>query len=182
MNLVRADLELARYTAQFGEPSDAWLLNQARNPGVGPRVLWTLIDQRMLKGDREGGTDTHFDEMIATELLRVASGCFGNGRQFDLETLRFWGWLWLLLGVIDEAEQTAMAIVSFPLRVHDRTDKILALKLLALVASTRKLAPTISDYPAWLYDQLWPGYTPSEERADRQQIDELLERSKFPIL
>ena len=167
----------ARFAAEFGEPSDSWLLNQARAPGVGPCALWGLIDQRMRKSDREGGTDAHYDEMITTEFARIASDRFGDGRQFGLESLRFWGRLWLLLGAIDEAEQTARAIVAFPLRHDDRDDKILALRLFALAASKRRPTPTVKDYITSLYNQLWPGYTLSEEREIRQQIDDLLGRS-----
>ena len=172
----------ARFAVEFGESSDIWLLNQVSHPGVGPRALWALIDQRKLKSTREGKTDAHYEEMIATEFLRVASERFGNGRQFDLDALQYWGRLWLSLGAIDEVEQTAMAIIAFPLRRYDRVYKIMALKLLALVASKRKLKPMIADYPTSLYGELWSGYTPSEEREDHQEIDELLKQSKFPIL
>ena len=167
----------ARSAAEFGEPGDRWLLNQARAPGVGPRALWGLIDQRVRKRAREGGTDVRYDEMIATEFVRIASDRFGDGRQFDLEALRFWGRLWLSLGVIDKAEQTARAIAAFPLRHDDRDDKILALRLFALVASKRGPTPTVKDYITSLYNQLWPGYTLNEEREVRQQIDDLLGRS-----
>ena len=167
----------ARFAAEFGEPSDSWLLNQARAPGVGPCALWGLIDQRMRKSDREGGTDAHYDGVITTEFARIASDRFGDGRQFGLESLRFWGRLWLLLGAINEAEQTARAIVAFPLRNDNRDDKILALRLFALAASKRRPTPTVKDYITSLYNQLWPGYTLSEEREIRQQIDDLLGRS-----
>lgn len=168
----------ARYTAEFGEPSDAWLLNQARDSGVGPCALWALIDQRKLKIIREGETDTHYDEMIIPELIRIASDRFGDGGLFDLKALRFWGQLWLLLDAIDEAEQTAIAISAFPLGQRDRTDKILVLKLLTLVDSKRKLSPELGDYVAEIYSQLWSIYTPDQERGDRQQIDELRKQSK----
>ena len=173
----------ARYAAEFGEPSDIWLLNQARDPGVGPRALWALIDQRVLKSARDGNPDTHYDERITTELVRVASDRFDDGGSFDLEALRFWGQIWLLLGAIDEAEQTALAIIAVPLKEHDRIDKILVLKLLALVASKRKLDPVIENSVASFYGQLWPGgYTLKEERVDRQQIDEQLKRAKSSTL
>ena len=172
----------ARFAVEFGEPSDIWLLNQVRHPGIGPRALWALLDQRKLKSACERKTDAHYDEKITTELVRITSDRFDDGRQFDLKSLQYWGRLWLSLGAIDKAEQTAMAIIAVPLRRHDRVYKILALKLLALVASKRKLAPMIADYPASLYGELWPGYTPSEEREDRRQIDEQIKRSKFPIL
>ena len=164
----------AHVVAKFGEPSDAWILNQAHHRGVGPSALWELINQRMPKSPREGGTDAHYDEMITTELIRVVSDRFVNGGQFDLETLRFWGHLWLLLGAINEAEQTAMAICEFPLRDDDRVYKILVLKLFAFVASKRTLPLEIAGYVASLYSQLWPGYTTSEELKDREQIDEML--------
>ena len=189
--LVTSELA-ARFTAEFGEPNDAWLLDRARHLGVGPLALWALIDQRRLKDTHEGGTDTHYDKMIIRELVRVASDRFGGGGQFDLEALRFWGQLWLLLYAINraeqtaiainEAEQTAIAICAFPLREHDRVYKILVLKLFALVASERKLPPEIEDYVASLYRQLWSGYTASEELEDREQTDEMLKRSESPIL
>ena len=172
----------ARYAVEFGAPSDQWILQQVRQPGVGPRALWAMMDQRRLKNVREGKTDVQYDEMIAKEVADAASERFGDGRQFDLETVWFWGKLWLLLRAIDAAEQAAMAIISFPLRAHDRGYKILVLKLLALVASSRRLTPTVADYPALFYTQLWPGYTPDKERADRQEVDELIERAKFPVL
>lgn len=172
-----ATVHAARYAVEFGEPSDAWLLSQARDPGVGPCALWALIDQRMRKSACEGRTGDHYDELLTTEIVSTASDRFGDGGQFDLDTLQFWGRLWLLLGAVDNAEQTAMAIIAFRLRVHDRAARILVLKLLALVTSTTKLAPAVAAYPASLYGRLWTGYTPDEERADRQEIDDLLERS-----
>ena len=172
----------ARFVIEFGEPNDAWLLDRVRHLGVEPLALWALLEQRSLKSSREGGTDAHYDEMITTEFIRAASERFGDGGQFDLETLRFWGQLWLLLDAIDEAEQTAIAISALSLKEHDRVYKILELKLFALVASKRKLPLEAEDYVASLYRQLWPGYTPSEELKDREQIDGLLKQSESPIL
>ena len=172
----------ARCAIEYGATGGVWLLQQARDPGLGPRALWALIDQRARKEARDGGTEAKKDEMIAAELVRITSDRFGDGRQFDLESLRYWGLLWLLLGSVDEAERTAMAIVAFPLRANDRAYKILALKLLALVAGKRKFTPMLENTPALLYRQLWPGYTPREEQADRQQIDKMLEQSLSRIL
>ena len=179
--LVTSELA-ARFVAEFGEPNDAWLLDRARHLGVGPLALWALLDQRRLKGSREGETDVQYDEMITAELVRVASDRFSDEGQLDLETLRSWGQLWLLLDATDEAEQTAIAMCSFPLREHDRAYKILILKLFALVDSKKRLPPEIEDYVASLYRQLWSGYTISEELEDREQIDEMLKRSETPIV
>lgn len=168
----------ASYASEFGEPNDVWLLDQVGNSEVGPHALWTLINQRKPKSVPEGETDMHYNEMIIPELIRIASNRFGDGGQFDLKALRFWGQLWLLLDAIDEAEQTAIAISAFPLEQRDRADKILVLKLLALVDSKRKLSPELEDYVAEIYSQLWSIYTPDQERGDRQQIDELHKQSK----
>ena len=167
----------ARCAVEFGEPSDLWLVNQARNLAVGPRILWALIDQRALKNSREGESELYRDELIATELASITSERFGDGRRFGLETLRYCGYLWLSLGAIDEAERTAIAMLESPRRLLDRSDKILALKLLALVAAKRTLARGIQDRFRSLYGEIWSVYTPGHERVDRQQIDELLQGS-----
>lgn len=175
-------LEIAAGIAfEFGEPSDTWLLDQAQHPGVGPCALLVLIAERKSKSCSECGTDSQYDEMIVTELTRIASNRFSDEGPFDFESLWFWGQLWLLLGAIDESEETAVAICAFRLREHDRVYKILALKLFALVASKQKLPLEIKGYVASLYGQLWSGYTPKEELEDRKQIDDLLKQSETLI-
>lgn len=167
----------SRSAIEYGTPSDTWLLEQARNPDLGPRSLWALADQRTQKNGREGGPELRDDQIITAEFTSIASGRFRDGRQCDLETLRFWGLLWLLLGTADEAKKTAAAMLAFPMRAHDRGYKILALKLLAMAGSTTPLPPALADVTASLYKQLWPGYEFPEERTDREQIDEMLKRS-----
>ena len=164
-----------RSVAEHGDPSDGWLLEQARHSGVGPRSLWALIDQRSLKRDRNRGIEAQYDEMIAAEFLRIASDRFDDGGQFGIEELRFWGELWLLMGASGEAEQTAMAIMSALSGDRNRVYDIIVLKLLALAASKEKVTPEAGQYALRLYGDLWPGsYTPDEEREDRRQIDEHL--------
>ena len=172
----------SRCAIEYGEPSEAWLLEQIRNPGLGSRSIWALIDQRTKKRAREIGIQPCDDEALAAEFTRVASQRFGDGRQFGLDALRYWGLLWLLLDAIEEAEKTAVAICRFSLRADDRGYKIMALKLLALAASSRPPNPDLADYTAALYRELWPGYTPHEEFSDRQRIDEMLQRSAARIL
>ena len=172
----------ARYAVEYGAPTDAWLLDQVRDPRLPPRSLWALIDQRNKKNSRAGRNDADDDEFVVDELARIASDRFGDGSEFNLEALHFWGLLWLLLGAVDEADKTATAILAFPLRSHDRAYKILALKLLAKVAGSRGLSPTLAEFTASVYRQLWAGYAPHEERPDRQQVDEMLEQSVSPIL
>lgn len=152
------------------------MLEQARDHRIGPCALWALIDQGKSKSNREkGGKNQQYDEMMAKELVRIASNRFDRGGRFGLEELRFWGLLWFALGAVSEAEQTALAIVALPLTEHDRGLKILALKLFALMASKEKISSTHKDYIALLYDQLWSVYTPTSECGDRKHICGLLE-------
>ena len=169
----------ARLAVQVGKPDDTWLLDQARHPGVGARAFWGLIDQRKLDDTRNGETDPHYVEMISEEFVRVASNRFGGGGGFNLESLGYWGRLWLLLRAANEAEQTAMAIVGFHLRNQDRAYKILALKLLAFAGCDGNASPTVANCIALLCGQLWSGFTPIEERAERQEIDDFLRGTPF---
>lgn len=172
----------ARYAIEDGAPTDAWLMEQLRSPGLPPRSLWALIDQRIRKNRREGAKEAPDEEAILAEFARIASDRFGDGGEFNLEALRYWGLLWLLLGAVDGAEKTATAILAVPLRAHDRGYRILALKLLARVARSRPLSSALAEFTAALYRQLWSGYTPAEERADRQLVDETLQQSVSRIL
>ena len=166
----------ARYAAEFGEPSDEWLLEQARDHRVGPCALWALIDQGKSKSNREKGRENkQGDEMMTKELVRIASDRFDRGGRFGLAELRFWGLLWFVLGAVSETEQTALAIVAFPLTEHDRGLKILALKLFAFLASKGEMPPVHRDYIESLYNELWSVYTPTQESGDHKQICELLE-------
>lgn len=170
---------VARFAVEYGKTSDTWILNQARNRGVGPRAMWALIHQREKKIARDGGTIVHYGNAITAELLRIASERFHNERRFNLDELRFWGQLWLLLEATNESEQTAIAITSLPKNLRERVDDLLVLKLLATAASKKELAPDKKSYARTLYHQLWPGtYTPYEERDDRARIDELFNRQE----
>ena len=172
----------SRCAIEYGEPSEAWLLEQIRNPGLGSRSVWALIDQRTKRRARETGIQPCDDETLAVEFTRIASDRFGDGKQFGLDALRYWGLLWLLLDAVEEAEKTATAICRFPLRADDRDYKIMALELLALASSSRPPARDLADYAVALYRELWPGYTPHDEFSDRQRIDDMLQRSAARIL
>ena len=173
----------ARTVVELGEPSSIWLLEQARDPRVGPRVLWALIDQRKKRAAREGGPDQGYDEMVVDEFAHDASVRFGDGEYFDFESLHYWGRLWLLLGVSEPAYRTAKEILAFPMRNSDRGSKILVLELLTLAADGQRLDQETMDYVGSTYRELWPafGYAPHAEQADRQRIDELLKRLGIPV-
>ena len=165
----------ARVAIALGEPSDEWLLKQAGNTGVGPSTLWAMLDQEMPDGSRRIAFQDDREAPIVVELRRIASSRFGNAKGLDPTELFSLGKLWLLLEADQEAEETAMAIVSFPERKLNRMHKIIALKLLAFASSKRSLAPESDNRMALLYSQIWNSHsTLPEERDERQQIDDLL--------
>lgn len=166
----------ARCAVEYGDASERWLLDLARHPATGPRVLWAAIDQLTLKlgQDRDRSAWPRLKTMDATELASISSDRFGDGRQSDLDTLEYWGRLWLLLGAINEAEKAAIAILVFPGRPLARGHKILVLKLLSLAEGKRELSHSMRDRLQSLYRELWSVFTPSEERSDREQVDALL--------
>ena len=141
---VAAELA-ARYAMRSGRDNDQWLLDQARGEGLGPGALRVLLEERRSRGHRPAGGISDGDDVIVAELVRIALDRFDDGGQFDLEDLRDWGRLWLLIGAVDPAERTATAIVSFPLRAADRNSRILALKLLGLVVRHRKPRPGVAE-------------------------------------
>lgn len=173
----------ARFAVEFGEPNDVWLLEQARSPIVGSRALWAMIDQCKKRATREGESEGRLDEMVVNEIARAGSSRFGDGGQFGLESLYYWGRLWLLLGVVEPACRTAEAILAFPIRHLDRDWKILVLELLVLGANGKRLEQQTLDDVGSTYSELWPafGYTPDSELAARQRIDDMLERSGIPL-
>ena len=166
----------ARIAVLLGEPSDAWVLGQASHPGVGPRTLWALIDQRVSNVAQKGGLRGDRQPTVEAELRRIASSRFGNVRGMNPTELRYLGELWLLLDAADEASKTAMAIVSLPQPKLDRAQRIIALKLLAFAASKGVLEAEAEREIPSLYSSLWNSYTPIEEQNERQQIDNMLKR------
>lgn len=168
----------ARSVVEFGEPSDRWVLEQARSPKVGPRALWALIDQRNKKIEREGREGEGIQLTFVDEITRSASSRFGDGGLYDFDSLLYWGRLWLLLGASEQALHTAKAILSFPARLIHRGVEMLVLELLAVGVDAQGLDQETKDYMVSRYRKLWPalGYAPETERKDRQRIDRLLEQ------
>ena len=172
----------ARLASESAGPDDAWLLDMARNPGVGPRALWGLIHQRRLKAVRAEKTELQYEDPLEDALIGVAQERFQEDNLLHLDALKYWAQLWLLVEAADESERTAMAIIAFRLRSQDRQDEILVLKLLALVSTTKQLRSKIMTLFRSIYRHIWPGYTPNEEKSDREEVDNFLNRSHGRVL
>ena len=165
----------ARYAVEFGQPSDTWLIDAIRHPGVSARALWALIDRRVRRDDSVPAAARQNNPISAVEICGIASDRFGDGSDYSVGDLVSWGRLWLLLGAVDEAEKTADALRATPGAALDQKEKLVVLRLLALVASRRSLTNDAAHYMQHLYRDLWPGsYTPADERDDRSLIDQQL--------
>lgn len=175
---------VVRCAVEFGEANERWLLDLARHPAAGARILWAVADQGSQKLERigDGGVEPRLHEIFIIDLASIASNHFGDGRRHGLDDLEYWGRLWLLLGKTHEAEETALALLKFPARSLSRAHTILALKLLAFAAGKRSLEPPIRDRIQSLYRELWSVSTPAEERSDREQVDALLKGSLYGLL
>ncbi|MYA15713.1 MAG: hypothetical protein F4Z28_02530 [Gammaproteobacteria bacterium] len=181
----------ARVAVHLGEPTNDWVLDQTGNPGIGPRALWALIHQRVTDDtDYLEVKDIHLLTFMA-ELHRIASARFGDPRGLGPTELYYLGELWLLLGrvndetmaasVAEEAKTTAMVLVSLAQRQMTRAHRVLALKLLTFASSKRRLPSESENKLVELYRDLWTSYTPTEERFERQQIDDVLRSSEVSL-
>ena len=168
----------ARVAVHLGRPSDGWLLDQAGNPGVSPRAIWALIHQQMPSDAGRVQLLDIYQLTFLAELRRIIAIRFGDVKALDLTELYYLGELCLLLEASEQAEATAVAMDSYPVRFLSRPHKVMALKLLAFASSRRMpLTPESEDRLESLYSELWTSYNPDEEQTDRQYIDALLRSS-----
>ena len=160
----------ARVAAVYGEPSETWLLNQARDPKVHLRTLWALFDQRIaVVQSRDPGRE--FAKKLAGAIVQR----YPDDEKLSLFDLHYLGKLWLLLGVRSRAWETAMAISAYqPTRV-DRPHKILSLTLLVTAANNGRNDEETKARIIRLYGELWPTkFTEHHELDDRRVIDDYL--------
>ena len=164
----------ARMAVKFGEADDVWILEQTSAGRVGPRALWALLDQRGIRNCPPPETSKNDERIFRSELAGCASRRFESDDVFDLLTLQHWGRLWLSLEAVEQAEQTAVAIMGFPNRIRDRGCAILVLRLLGLVVRSGGLNRELGDRVTPWYNDLWSTYgsTAPEEEDDRREIEE----------
>ena len=84
----------------------------------------------------------------------------------------------MLASVAEEAKTTAMVLASYTQRQLSRAHSVVALKLLTFASTKQRLPLEAENKLVELYRDLWTSYTPTEERNERQQIDDVLRRSE----
>ena len=155
----------ARVAIELGSPGKEWLIIQARNPQVGPRGLWALVDA-YTKKDRSPTLANELGANIATR--------YRNIKGTEISTLRYLAMIWQRLDAADAALETAEIMMEFHRRAMERNDYVEMMKLLVLAARhKRATSKTRRDIRA-LYEYLWQNFTLDEEAETRQSAESIL--------
>ena len=167
----------ARVVMALEKPNESWLIEQASNPAMSPRILWALVEAARSKTAQNIEISALQGDTFRLKLLRVVSGRYGNSTGRDLNDLRYLAKLWMLLGGADGAKNTALNILAFRPPQLQRSDQVTALELLAFAANKGKVSSADLDQMDSLYKELWSVGTPRDETAKRQDVDDLLGQS-----
>ena len=155
----------ARVAAAFGEPDQAWVLQQANSPAIDPQTLWTLLDQMK----RQGHAGVH--DYTWKEIRKIASDRYINSVEANPQSAPHLANLWVLLDAPQEAVKTAQALLTYHPSHADRAHAIPLLKMLAFAESTGTLGNGLVETSRSLYDNLWGKHTPQDEIQAQQEID-----------
>ena len=139
----------ARVAAGFGEPDQAWVLQQANSPAVDPQTLWTLLDQ--IK--RQDNAAIHED--TSEEIRKIASDRYVNSVEASPQSALHLANLWVLLDAPQEAAETVQVLLTYHPSHADRAHAIPAMKMLAFAESRGVLANDLVETSRSIYDNLW---------------------------
>ncbi len=162
----------ARVTAAFGEPDQAWVLQQARNPAIDPQTFWALLDQMKRQGNAA------VDDNTSKEIRKIASDRYINSVEANPESAPHLANLWVLLNAPQEAAETVQVLLSHYPSHTDRAHAIPSLKMLAFAESRGGLATDLVETSRLLYDNLWGKHTLRDEVHAQQEIDAFLGSTK----
>ena len=159
----------ARVTAVFGEPGQAWVLQQANSPAMDPQPLWALLDQMKRQDNAAVHDDTY------TEIRKIASARYINNAVIvNPQSALHLANLWVLLNAPQEAVKTTQILLTYYPSHADRAHAIPALKMLAFAGSKGELANDLVETSRSIYYNLWGKHTPEDEIQAQQEIDALL--------
>ena len=155
----------ARVVLALGSPSEEWLLIQAKNPQVGPRGLWAMVDAYIPK---------HGFPNLGKELGSSIAARYRNSKATEISTLRYLAKIWQLLEAVDAALETAEVMLEYHQRAMDRNDYVLVLSLLVLAAHHKGATSRMKRDIRTLHEFLWRSHTPEEEVEIRHSADAML--------
>lgn len=172
----------ARMVVDIGQVSDAWLIRQAGSL-ESSRALWALADHYKRLNRQGNPLDEQRDADFADNFAQAAILSFGDSTQYGLDSLRYWGELWLLLTAHGPALPTATAymVAVQQFKRRSRATDILVLKLLALATAGGRFSQDLERLFTETYRDLWWPYTPPEEQIDRDEVDAYLHDSGSPL-
>lgn len=155
----------ARVAVALGKPGEEWLVTQAKNPEVGPRSLWGMVDAYI---------ENYGHPILANELSRTIAARHRNSKVGEISILRYLAMIWQRLESADAALETAEAMMEYHRRTMEREDYLTVMSLLILAARQKgSTSKTKRDMRA-LYDHLWNSHTPREEIETKEIADILL--------
>ena len=158
----------ARVAAAFGEPDQAWVLQQARSSAIDPQILWTILDQMKRQ---DNGVYHH---NASEEIRNITSDRYINSVEANPQSAPHLANLWVLLDAPREAAKTAQVLLTYAPSHPDRAQTISLLKMLAFAKCRGELPNNLIETTRLLYDDLWGKHTPRDETREQQEIDAFL--------
>ena len=155
----------ARVAVALGNPSEEWLIVQAKNPQVGPRGLWAIVD---------AFTKEYGSPRLANELGFSIAAQHRNTKGTEISTLRYLAMIWQLLEAADAALETAEIMMAYHQRGMERNDYVVVIRLLVLAARHKGATSKMKRDIRSLYEYLWRNYTLDDEVETRQCADAVL--------
>ena len=155
----------ARVAVGLGSPSEEWLIIQAKNPQVGPRGVWALVDAH---------TKQDGSPILANELGSSIAARYHDTKGTEISTLRYLAMIWQRLEATDAALQTAEIMMEYHQRAMERNDYVVVMRLLVLAARSKGATSKMKRDIRSLYEYLWRNYTLDEEVETRQSADAIL--------
>ena len=155
----------ARVAVGLGIPSEEWLIIQAKNPQVGPRGLWAVVDAHI---NKDGSP------ILANELGSSISARYHDTKGTEISTLRYLAMIWQRLEAADAALETAEIMMEYHQRAMERNDYVVVMRLLVLAARHKGATSKMKRDIRSLYEYLWRNYTLDEEVEIRQSTDAIL--------
>ena len=155
----------ARVLVELGNPSEEWLIVQAKSGRIGPRGLWSMVDAYV---GRYGYP------VLADELSSSIAAWYRDIKAVQISTLQYLARIWQILEAADPAVTIAETMLEYHQRAMQREDYLEVMNLLVLASrekgSTSRLVRDVRS----LSQYLWRNHIPGEEVEIKRSVDALL--------